>query len=685
MLNWLKLTNFSQHTDRTFVFSDGLNVMRGQNEAGKSKIISSLLYLWFGSGALDGTLADAVTYGMEEKTLKVEGSMTFDGIEYTMHRAKSGAQIKYGDQLVSGATECTRFMERLLGGKSDLVKKLIVAEQNSIRGILTSEDKAGALIENLAELDVVDELIEKIQNQLASGPTKSQELLVTELNGSTGSEPVKPSDAGLVEAQLLAAKADDAYNEAKAALQEPMQAAVEAEGCIARAEKQNEQRDAALARQEALQAVEFPAACEWTMSDYEAARKEEADVKYAEAIEKARGIQFKTLEASWEGTVETAQQFLKDREKMLESEQRIRSDLQVQIATKQATKINEGVCAFCQIDISQRPEVLEKNTAVDTEVKALQDTLAVCQKTVGAYQSDISAIKLILSTHQANLALAQGAATGGCWEPIPGRIPCAFKWIGPKVADNLSVSVASSTIQAALRKYDLDVAKYRAAQEDLAKLHIPEEVPFEAFSGWQLTVSTSENLKAGLKKLEQALAEANSNVKTVKAQYDGELSVYRLQVEQRKKDLARVAKARETLLEMEFNNQLIKDLREARADIRKKLWQSVTAAISVYFSRIRNVDTVVSVGEKGFLCNGKPAKGLSGSAQDMLGLAIRAALVKTFLPQATMMVADEPFAACDAARETAGIGVIASLGFDQTLLVTHSDLADAVAKTVVAV
>ena len=76
-------------------------------------------------------------------------------------------------------------------------------------------------------------------------------------------------------------------------------------------------------------------------------------------------------------------------------------------------------------------------------------------------------------------------------------------------------------------------------------------------------------------------------------------------------------------------------------------------------------------------------KGLSGSAKDTLGLAVRAALSRVFIPGAPLMIVDEPFAACDSVREVAGIGVLAGLGFDQTILVTHSDLADSVADKII--
>ena len=76
---------------------------------------------------------------------------------------------------------------------------------------------------------------------------------------------------------------------------------------------------------------------------------------------------------------------------------------------------------------------------------------------------------------------------------------------------------------------------------------------------------------------------------------------------------------------------------------------------------------------------------MSGSTQDALGLSIRMALSKMFLPGFPFLVVDEPFANASANREMAGLGVLAAAGFEQVLLVTHSDLADSMVDHVITV
>jgi ABC-type thiamine transport system ATPase subunit len=55
------------------------------------------------------------------------------------------------------------------------------------------------------------------------------------------------------------------------------------------------------------------------------------------------------------------------------------------------------------------------------------------------------------------------------------------------------------------------------------------------------------------------------------------------------------------------------------------------------------------------------------------------ALSKLFIPWVPFLLLDESFSACDTEREMAGIGVLASSGFQQTILITHSDAPESMA------
>jgi DNA repair exonuclease SbcCD ATPase subunit len=97
----------------------------------------------------------------------------------------------------------------------------------------------------------------------------------------------------------------------------------------------------------------------------------------------------------------------------------------------------------------------------------------------------------------------------------------------------------------------------------------------------------------------------------------------------------------------------------------------VLSAVSTYLTRMRKEPSEVVREGKTFLINGKPYTSYSGSALDLLGLGIRVALTKVFVPGADMLVLDEPFSACSADRTQACLAFAASAGFGQTIVITH--------------
>ena len=136
---------------------------------------------------------------------------------------------------------------------------------------------------------------------------------------------------------------------------------------------------------------------------------------------------------------------------------------------------------------------------------------------------------------------------------------------------------------------------------------------------------------------------------------------------------------------MQRYNLLIKKVRAARPVITNKLWNIVLAGVSKHFSEVRGQESRITRADGMFKCNGFPVSGLSGSAEDMLGLAMRITLTRTFIPGVDMLQLDEPGSACSDSREARMLGLLAKIGFGQTILVTHSDQADAFADRIITV
>jgi ATPase subunit of ABC transporter with duplicated ATPase domains len=76
---------------------------------------------------------------------------------------------------------------------------------------------------------------------------------------------------------------------------------------------------------------------------------------------------------------------------------------------------------------------------------------------------------------------------------------------------------------------------------------------------------------------------------------------------------------------------------------------------------------------------------LSGSTLDVLAVAVRVALTKTFIPNTTMLVLDEPGAGCDKSRMASLLGFLSSVGFKQVILASHDELSEAVSDNVISI
>ena len=675
MIVSMRLKCFRKHVDREFTFSQGLNVVRAENEAGKSTLMSAILYMLFGARALGQPLEEVVTYGHSKRELSVEGEFVIDGVDYHIKRSDSGAELTYGSQSVTGQTAVTRFVENLFGASLDTVRKILVAEQNAVRGALDSEAGAGALIESLADLDKIDELIQKIKSQRPCGPTKAAEAVAKSLRDSIPQVCEYPSNEQVLDAEVALSLAEAKVQAAKSEHDLRKDAAERAMRELRKIDSELAERGRALSLKAKLQAVQHPGEKPWSDSQLAEASALEADASRAAFVQKQRSVKFKTHAASYDGD---AVEGLNHLELKLQAAESSLSRVNFDIQNLLVKRINEGQCAFCKKDLTDVPEVLKNNAAIAEELVPLKVEQVRLKGVVAELKSDITIVRQLLEVEAYNIRLAHP----DFWKKSDGRVPSSFTWIGPDEAFVGQVSVPYARMVSENLSHENDVRKFEQAQQELAELAIPQDRSGEK-SDFEAEISIYSTCKDLLDKSKSEADKAAYALESAKTMFASELLRYTESKDRREVAMREADKAEALIAEMEFYNELIRDLAAARLEIRKKLWGIVSAAISHYFTSIRGEVTIVEQGENGFTENGRPVKGLSGSAKDTLGLAIRAALSKVFIPGAALMIVDEPFAACDAERELAGIGVLAGLGFDQTILVTHSDLADAVADKII--
>ena len=92
---------------------------------------------------------------------------------------------------------------------------------------------------------------------------------------------------------------------------------------------------------------------------------------------------------------------------------------------------------------------------------------------------------------------------------------------------------------------------------------------------------------------------------------------------------------------------------------------------------------MISKDKDGFKCNNQSVDALSGSTLDAFGLALRCALIRTFIPECGILVLDEPAHGMDGNRTAAMLGFIQSIDMGQTILITHEDVSSSIASNII--
>lgn len=697
MLKRLKLTNFRKHESRDFVFGEGLTAIRGANEAAKTTICEAIAYALFGTKALRTGIEDVVTHGKPANTLKVVLDFVVDGVDYTITRGKAGAELVHPDGTVTGQNETANFIGKLLGTDAAVAPKLILANQNEIRGALAAGAKATTdLIERLAEFDQLDKLIDLIQHHLTTGSTTSAEAAVEGFQAQMDSltaveqpdlEGLRAVEAGWQEdihrMNQQASETTTLHREAAAALNTARQVNAD----IARS-KQN--LEAALARAadavKELDTISVPkgpseAALKKATTE---ARKAEADLELEPVYRAVQSVL--GLEPVYDGPFGTLESEIDLTRRKIQTLKQEVSTAIADARVQQALKI-AGSCSLCSKDVGEVPEVVAKNAEIDKKISELQGKQAKLTTQIQALTKDEAELTGIKSLAKAAVAKAEQYAKH---LDVNAQVtPPTLTWLGPTDWDAARARLAEaqaklSELQALELKHQTAKARQDQAKKrvDAAKADVEHatqqlagrtesslaDLEFRVISLEQSAIEWRDKLAAAQIKLEQARSATREaalrweNYLTMRSQVEGNL-----------------AKAKADLKALQFNNGLLKAVRTARPVIADKLWALVLGAVSKYFSEMRGERSLVTKTGDGFLVDGHSSGTLSGSTLDILGLAVRVALVKTFVPHAPLLVLDEPTAAMDAERTATTLGFLTQTGFRQTIIVSHEEATEAVA------
>lgn len=695
----LQTTNFRKLTNHSFDFAAGLTAIRALNEQGKSTLLEALAYAMFGSEALREPLVDVVTWGEKESSLKVKVGLRVNTTALEIRRGKSGAEIDVDGKLAAtGQKEVTRFVEGLLGAPPKVASKLMLANQASLRGALSEGPTATAqLIEQLSNFALIDEVIQLVQEKLSSGSPVALEQQVQSYAGQLESEKPVPLDLTAQQAALAAVQSESAVDskelaEAQAELPAAKAAAETARGWARGLEAARKSWTEANAAAKAAEASlgKIDPVCKVTDADLAKLR---AQVVAAAEIDAARAahkeLSALKVEQEWDDTRGSFDVAVAENAALVTRLAKEQTDLDVRKAQVTGRLIKEQACAFCGKDLKDVPEVALLNAQLGQELAQIQAELAAVSAKLVEAREEQAGLQQV-ATEDRNLARVY-ARHAKFIQLRENTVPPGWTWTGPNLDAAVVVGAAQAlanaeaevrraaqdqgrkaTLTAELERMNAAAATAQARVADLAP-----KVETDRSTGLETDLQTKIAYHQGRLQDQRAKAAA------LKAEMESAERVHAVREQAYSRIKENLEKAQASLEELHLNNVLIQKLRAARPKVADKLWGTILSTVSFYFSSIRGVQSVVTKDDSGFRVDGKPVTGLSGSALDSLGLAIRIALTKTFLPNNDFMILDEPGAACDDNREASMLGTISTAGFAQVLLVTHSSLADTFADQVI--
>lgn len=709
MLNQITLTCFRKHQALTIDFTNGIQVIRAGNECGKSSLLEGIGYALFGARALRTTFDQAVTWGEDAKRLKVSLTLTVGDATYTFTRGKSGAEVLFqGKVFVTGQDAVTSFASHLLGADVGTANKLMVASQNSIRGALEEGPKAlSQMIEDLAGFDTFDRILGEASTKLALGSPamaedrlKRAEASLTDMLSSVPPEPnVADHEKALGEMQAKL----DRWTEQLPGLRTASAGAVKAwqDGSalylkrVALEEKVDRTlrtlKDADKLVKELMPETKVVV----DTSPIEGLKERIAlslDHNKRKAAYKAflglpRGSYF-------EGSSETFSQILRGSDTAVSVLNSKIADLRYGEKALYAKRFDTDTCSKCGQKLPDAASIVAINAEVDKELGACRLAIVDLEEKLDkerAYQRKLTDHAAFATRYT---AAADQIRDYVVWDTT--TYPGTATWNGPVPEGEATDVVALCRrriidIETQVKAVDSAKAKLELAVEQMSKADDNYLAAVKAFADFD--GPTAEDIVALTAVKDQAIADeqvAEGTLIVTKAEMaaltkDHEAAVALWAMAQQRVESTRtaIAECKDEIKALAFNNALVKKLRAIRPVIANKLWNTVLASVSVMFSTMRKEESWVTKEGSGFMVNGQPVESLSGSTLDILGMAIRCAMLRTFLPQCGLLVLDEPGHGCDSERVESMLGFLKGVNFQQTLLVSHEEVSETVADNLI--
>lgn len=166
MIHSLTMKNWYKHHNRTFDFQAGLNVIRGENEGGKSLILEAIDY------ALHGSVALRLPVSMYPTTLNSVLETTIRGNKYIIDRTPKMATLteaETGILVAKGTKPVDQEIKKLLGFNRNVFLVSNYSSQDAVNHLATLKPaERKKVIDNVVGLTAVEEVLSEHKLELSA-------------------------------------------------------------------------------------------------------------------------------------------------------------------------------------------------------------------------------------------------------------------------------------------------------------------------------------------------------------------------------------------------------------------------------------------------------------------------------------------------------------------------------------
>ncbi len=687
MLNSLKTKNFKKLNDHQFDFTSGLNIICGENTAGKTTLTQAIGFALFGVRAVPGKSEKIPTWG----STNCEVSLSVD--DYEIVRSLRNCTVsKDGDIKASGNTACSEYIQENITGLDYKAFKLFNwSGPSETAALLTiGATQLQRDIEKFSGVEFIDNIIKAVN--------KDNLVIKTELDGA---ELVDLSEGKVTLSEFTEKLEIEAEVVSKCVIKATeLSADLETDEAELETQKQSRIRrseltstiDTETARIETLRPeiaeltieMDKEVPVEWSRGDE--LSKLQAELKTEESINVLLESKGADLTIAQNKLAEYKEEILKDVDRQividkLESKLEATNARHVTVTKaldalldKKAllTKsLKDGVCSKCN-----RPFEGQDLEETEKELKELTEYLTKHDEGVSTAVADLRLVKQEIAEAEPVSSAVLKA------EQYRLQADELLDWINDHhftdptglqnridnlVSERADISTAVATRNAIESKHEKLTVKLNAAtqmkevaESDIKELPTIEDIDTLEQSVKALAAERSQ-LQLNIKETEHEI-ENIENVLNITKNYIKESETYNTEVK----------RLTEESVNLTFFSKFLK---ESRVTFLASIWQQILGYASGFAAQASGgiVDEIINTDGFEFSEDGvfAPVESASGAQRGFIGVAVRIALSQSLGIGMDTIILDEP---TEAMREENAARLAGSLlSQRQVLMITHRE------------